>query len=215
MTGLEAPLAKSVRGKFITVEGIDGAGKSSHLDAIAHWVEQQGYACVKTREPGGTVLGEAVRELVLHTAMQPMTELLLVFAARAEHVRSVILPALERGDWVLSDRFTDATRAYQGGGRQVGQASIDALADLVHADCHPDLTLVFDVAPEQAAVRVKRRGATDRFESEKREFADRVRAGYLAIAAKEPTRCKVLDGSLPLPRVRENVLFALSALVSE
>lgn len=205
----------AARGKFITVEGIDGAGKSSHLDAIAHWVELQGHPCIKTREPGGTVLGEAIRELVLHTAMQATTELLLVFAARAEHVRTVIMPALERGDWVLSDRFTDATRAYQGSGRQMGQASIDVLAGLVHAECHPDLTLIFDLAPEQAAVRVKRRGATDRFESEQRAFADRVRAGYLTAAANEPARCKVLDGSLPLLTVRENVLLALSALVTE
>jgi dTMP kinase len=200
------------RGKFITVEGIDGAGKSSHLDAMAAWIESQGHRCVKTREPGGTPLGETLRELVLHQAMQPKTELLLVFAARAEHVACVIAPALARGDWVLSDRFTDATRAYQGNGRHMGQGSIDALAAMVHADCQPDLTLIFDLAPEQAAVRVKHRGAEDRFESEKRDFADRVRAGYLAAAANEPQRCTVLDGSLPLMQVRDNVIKALAGL---
>ncbi len=203
-----------IRGKFITLEGIDGAGKSSHLDAIAAWMESQGHRCVKTREPGGTPLGERLRELVLHEAMQPKTELLLVFAARAEHVDCVIAPALARGDWVLSDRFTDATRAYQGSGRQMGQGSIDALAQMVHADCQPDLTLIFDLAPEQAAVRVKNRGAEDRFESEKRDFADRVRAGYLAAAAQEPKRCTVLDGSLPLLEVRENVIKALVNLTN-
>ncbi|MBS0318908.1 MAG: dTMP kinase [Proteobacteria bacterium] len=189
------------RGRFITLEGIDGAGKSTHVPALQAAIAARGCTVVATREPGGTPLGEKLRELLLHEPMTADAETLLMFAARQEHVATVVRPALERGDWVLCDRFTDATYAYQGGGKAVDPARLDALAGWVHGDCHPDLTLLFDVplavsrarlASAQAAGRV-----LDRFELERDAFAERVRETYLARAAAEPRRFRIVDSTQP------------------
>ena len=201
------------RGCFITLEGVDGAGKSSHLDAIVDWVGTHvagAPACTLSREPGGTPLGEQLRAILLHQAMSPMSELLTVFAARAEHVAQRIAPALARGDWVVCDRFTDSTLAYQGGGRGLSTPAILQLAQLVHGDCQPDLTLIFDVSPDVASARVAGRGAADKFESETASFTAAVRAAYLGIAAREPQRCVLINGALPIAQVRTQVIDALN-----
>jgi dTMP kinase len=196
-------------GKFITIEGIDGAGKSSHLGAIAQWLRAQGLTVVETREPGGTALGEQLRGLILHEAMSPMAELLMVFAARAEHVAQVIAPALARGDWVVCDRFTDSTIAYQGGGRGMDLASIAQLAALTHAQCQPDLTLVFDIDLQVAAARVRGRGAEDKFESAPQSFARSVQAAYHGIVAQAPQRACLINGGQRIEAVRADVLAVL------
>jgi dTMP kinase len=196
---------------FITVEGIDGAGKSSHLAAIAGWLRERGCTVVETREPGGTPLGEQLRAMILHQTMSPMTELLAVFAARAEHVTQVIAPALARGDWVVCDRFTDSTRAYQGGGRGMDLAVIEKLATMSHPNCSPDLTLIFDIDLAVAAARVQGRGAEDKFEAAPQSFARKVQAVYRSIAAAEPQRCALIDGGQSLDMVRSDVLAVLQA----
>lgn len=183
------------RGRFITLEGIDGAGKSTQFDAIAQTLRARGLRLLQTREPGGTPLGEALRELMLNESMTPTTETLLMFAARAEHLNAVIRPALAAGQWVLCDRFTDATYAYQGAGRGVGDEPIAALEEWVHPDLQPDLTLLFDVAPEVAASRLAKSRNADRFESEQTAFFGAVRAAYLTRAAAEPSRFFVVDGA--------------------
>ncbi|KXW59278.1 dTMP kinase [Ferrovum myxofaciens] len=168
-------------GKFITLEGIDGAGKSTQLDTIQHWLEVRGVVVRRTREPGGTALAEALRPLLLNTPMSPLSEALLVFAGRHDHVTQVIEPALARGEWVLSDRFVDASFAYQGGGRGLSQDILKTLETWVCADFQPDLTLWFDLDPDIAAQRLARaRQEGDRFEREERAFFERVRAGYEA-----------------------------------
>jgi dTMP kinase len=197
------------RGRFITIEGIDGAGKSSHLQAIADWVRARGITVVQTREPGGTALGEQLRTLILHQTMSPMAELLAVFAARAEHLSLVIEPALARGDWVVCDRFTDSTRAYQGGGRGMDAALIEQLALLTHRHCNPDLTLIFDIELDVAAARVQGRGAEDKFESAPESFTRSVQAAYRAIASREPQRCIRIDGGQSMDAVRQAVLAVL------
>lgn len=200
--------------RFITVEGIDGAGKTTHLATITGWFARHGLPLVQTREPGGTPLGETLRTLVLQTPMTARTEALLVFAARAEHVAQVIAPALQAGQWVLSDRFSDASAAYQGGGRQLGEAAIVALETWTHPGLAPDLTLLFDLDPAIAAARVQQgRSERDRFEQEQVAFFARVRNAYLARAQAQPQRFCVLDASLPLPAVREQVLQALERLL--
>ncbi|MEP6609674.1 MAG: dTMP kinase [Burkholderiaceae bacterium] len=185
------------RGRFITFEGIDGAGKSTHIDASAEVLGARGVRLMLTREPGGTPLGEALRELVLHHAMTPDTETLLMFAARAEHLVKVIRPALAAGQWVLCDRFTDATYAYQAGGRGMPKQRIEQLEKWVHPDLKPDLTILFDVAPDVAAQRVvHRREASshaDRFEVEPLSFFEAVRAMYLKLARADPARFFVID----------------------
>jgi dTMP kinase len=198
------------RGKFITIEGIDGAGKSSHLSAIASWLRDRGQTVIETREPGGTPLGEQLRALILHETMSPMTELLAVFAARAEHLAMVIEPALARGDWVVCDRFTDSTRAYQGGGRGMDAALIEQLAALTHANCNPDLTLIFDIDLAVAAARVQGRGAEDKFESAPQSFARSVQEAYHAIVVSEPHRCLLINGGQSMEVVRKDVLNALN-----
>lgn len=178
-------------GKFLTFEGLDGAGKSTALRACAAFLEARGIAHVVTREPGGTPSGESIRALLLdrRSELSSDTELLLVFAARAEHLARVILPALERGHWVLCDRFTDATYAYQGGGRGIPDGRIDVLRDWVQGSLRPDLTVLVDATVELAGARLGTRGDTpDRFESEAHAFHERVRAAYLAILAREPVR---------------------------
>lgn len=183
----------SAPGKFITLEGVDGAGKSTHLDFVAGWLRQQGREVVVTREPGGTPLGETLRELLLHRHMDPDTELLLMFAARQEHLAALILPALARGAWVLSDRFTDASYAYQCGGRGIAAERIAALETWVQHGFQPDLTLLFDVPPEVAEARRSAARVADRFEREADSFFGRVRNAYLDRARAEPSRIRVLD----------------------
>lgn len=185
-----------MKGKFITFEGIDGAGKSTHVDASAARLRQRGVEVVVTREPGGTPLGEKLRALLLAEPMSVETETLLMFAARCEHVATVIAPALARGAWVISDRFTDATRAYQGGGRGVAQDKIDVLANWVHADTNPDVTFLFDLPREIAEQRLAGSRSLDRFERERTEFHVRVRDEYLRLAMANPARFRVIDASL-------------------
>jgi dTMP kinase len=185
-------------GKFITFEGIDGAGKSTQIERLAAHLKAQGQEVVVTREPGGTPVGEALRSVVLHQPMGVETEALVMFAARNEHVQTVIAPALARGAWVLCDRFTDATLAYQGGGRGVDMARLRLLARWCHDDCWPDRTFLFDLPPTVAAQRRGDREVAagtngDRFEQEQIAFFDRVRATYLQLAAVEPGRFCVID----------------------
>ena len=183
------------RGRFITFEGIDGAGKSTQLDAFSAVLRERGIAVVMTREPGGTPLGESLRQLILEQKMERETETLLLFAARAEHLARVIRPALAAGQWVLCDRFTDATYAYQAGGRGLPLDRVAALENWVHADFRPDLTVLFDIPPEVSARRLATARAADRFEGEQKEFFGRVRAQYLARAAQDPERFFVVDGT--------------------
>ena len=202
-----------MKGKFISFEGIDGAGKSTHIESVRALLTARCKTIVMTREPGGTELGEAIRGLFLGRSMSPNSEALLVFAARREHLEQVVWPALERGDWVLCDRFTDATFAYQGGGRQLGFDRVQALADWVHPNFAPDLTLLFDLAPDAAQDRVAHRGALDRIESEAIEFHARVRAAYLRRAQDEPERIKVLSSDQSKEIVRSRVLACVMQLL--
>jgi len=187
--------ASGIRPRFITFEGIDGAGKSTHISTVAGLIRARGVEVVVTREPGGTDLGESLRTLLLAEAMHLETETLLMFAARREHVAQVITPALARGAWVMSDRFTDATFAYQGGGRGVPADKIQALADWVHPGLTPDLTFLFDLSREVAAGRLAGNRDMDRFEVELTEFHERVRNTYLARAAAEPKRFCVIEAT--------------------
>ena len=180
-------------GKFITLEGVDGAGKSTHLGFVADWLRGQGREVIITREPGGTPIGETLRELLLHREMDADTELLLMFAARQEHLAGLILPALARGAWVVSDRFTDASYAYQCGGRGIAVERIAALEAWVQRGFQPDLTLLFDVPPEVAEARRSAARTADRFEREADSFFSRVRNAYLERARAEPARIHVLD----------------------
>lgn len=195
-----------MRGKFITLEGVDGAGKSTHLDWIASRIEAAGNKVVVTREPGGTPLGEELRRLLLSQAMHLETETLLMFAARREHLARVIVPALAEGSWVLSDRFTDASFAYQGGGRGLDLARIEILESWVHQGLQPDLTLIFDLSVEEAKCR--RAAATadpDRFEQENLDFFNRVRSVYLARAARFPQRIRLIDASRTVTDIRKSL----------
>jgi dTMP kinase len=193
-----------VPGKFITLEGVDGAGKSTHLDWIAMRLKAAGKKVVVTREPGGTPLGEELRKLLLAQPMHLETETLLMFAARREHLERVILPALAAGTWVLSDRFTDATFAYQGGGRGLDLQRIEILENWVHQGLQPDLTLIFDLSVEEAKRRrLAATSAPDRFEQEDLDFFARVRSVYLARAARYPYRIRVVDASRSVEDIRE------------
>jgi dTMP kinase len=195
-----------VRGKFLTLEGVDGAGKSTHLEWIARRLEAAGKQVVVTREPGGTPLGEELRKLLLAQPMHLETETLLMFAARREHLDQVILPALVAGSWVLSDRFTDASFAYQGGGRGLDLGRIEILENWVQQGLQPDLTLVFDVSVEEAKRR--RAAATalpDRFEQESLNFFARVRTVYLARAARYPERIRLIDASQTVEHIRKSL----------
>jgi len=203
-------------GKFITVEGIEGAGKSSNLSFIQRLLERAGKRVVFTREPGGTPLGEEVRDLLLghkHTVMADDTELLLMFGARAEHLSSVISPALESGKWVLCDRFTDASYAYQGGGRGIDWNRIRVLEQWVQGGLRPDLTLLLDLPVELGLERAGKRSEPDRFEREATAFFGRVRGAYLQIAENEPERVRLVDASLPLPQVQEQIATDLERLL--
>lgn len=183
--------------RFITFEGMDGAGKSTQIARAANWLRDRGHTVLLTREPGGTRLGEALRGLVLHESMHPDTEVLLMFAARGEHLAQVIAPALARGEWVLCDRFTDATFAYQGGGRGIDPTRLEVLETWVQRGLQPGLTLLFDLPCEVAAKRLAASGGDpDRFEREQVDFFNRVRTAYLARATDAPERIKVLDASV-------------------
>jgi dTMP kinase len=187
------------RGRFITFEGIEGAGKSSLQRAVAEALRASGHVVCATREPGGTPLAEEIRQLALarrSDGMPPTTELLLMFAARAAHVSQRLEPALARGEWVLCDRFTDASRAYQGGGRGLDEATIDALSAIAHPGLQPDLTFLLDLSPEAGLARARnRQEGGDRFEDEALAFFSRVRARYLQLAQNEPQRFRVLDAT--------------------
>ena len=196
------------RGKFITVEGIEGAGKSSNLEFIKVLLENSGKEVLFTREPGGTPLGEEIRNLLLghrHTGMADDTELLLMFAARAENLEQKIRPALDAGIWVLCDRFTDASYAYQGGGRGIDQKRIRALEEWTHGDLRPDLTLLLDLPVKVGLERAGNRSEPDRFEKEEVHFFEAVRQAYLQIAWDEADRVKVVDASCPLCEVQARI----------
>jgi dTMP kinase len=188
--------AAARRGRFITLEGVDGAGKSTHIPWIAERLRGGGREVVVTREPGGTPLAEKLRTLVLAEPMDPWCETLLMFAARADHVRGVIAPALARGAWVVCDRFTDATLAYQGAGKGVPPDRIRQLAEAAHPGLRPDCTLVFDCPYEVSQARLRGAGrALDRFEAEERTYFERVRAAYQSLARSEPGRVRLVDAS--------------------
>lgn len=195
-----------MQGKFITFEGIDGAGKSSHIAGVAEFLRGQGRTVVTTREPGGTPLGEKLRALLLNEPMHLETEALLMFAARREHLAQVIEPALARGEWVICDRFSDATYAYQGGGRGLDRHKLNTLEHWVHGHLQPDLTLVFDlpfsVARERIALQTRE---LDRFEQERADFHERVRQAYLERATAAPHRVKVIDANRSLDDIKKTV----------
>lgn len=188
----------AAKAKFITFEGIDGAGKSTHIAYLAKLLHARGKTVITTREPGGTALGEQLRALLLHEKMHLETEALLMFAARREHIAQVIEPALARGDWVISDRFTDATFAYQGGGRKLPLSKLSVLEQWVHPHLQPDLTLLFDVPLEVARSRLEATRELDKFEQEKTDFFEATRAEYLRRAAEFPQRFKVIDSTQPI-----------------
>ena len=189
--------------KFITFEGVDGAGKSTHLEWFAERLRSRGHDVLVTREPGGTPLGERLREILLSEAMHAETEALLMFAARREHVEQVIRPALQRGSWVISDRFSDASFAYQGGGRGVEFGKLELLEQWVHADLQPDLTLLFDIPVEVARQRLSNNASLDRFEQEQQDFFERVREAYLQRCRKHPQRFALIDAARTPDEVKE------------
>ncbi len=200
-------------GKFITFEGIDGAGKSSHISFVAEVLAARGKRVVSSREPGGTPLGEKLRELLLHETMHLETEALLMFASRREHMAQVIEPGIARGDWVLSDRFTDASFAYQSGARGMARDKMEALEAWVHAHLQPDLTLLFDVPIEVARERLDATRTLDKFEQEQADFFARCRAEYLRRAAQFPERFAVIDSTRSMDEVRAAVAEALERLL--
>ena len=204
-------------GRFITLEGIEGAGKSTIAKFVLGWLAQRGIPGRLTREPGGTPLAERIRQLVLERGaetLSPVTETLLMFAARDLHLQHVIRPALARGEWVVCDRFTDATRAYQGSGRGVDSGLIESLADAVHGGLAPDCTLLLDLPVSVGLARARGRGAgrSDRFEAETAPFFEKVRAGYLELARRKPGRFQVIDASAPLDAVEARVERILEEL---
>jgi len=206
------------RGCFITVEGTEGVGKSSNIAFIQATLQQAGIEVVTTREPGGTTLGEEVRELLLdhrHTGMSSDAELLLMFAARAQHIEQVIKPALDNGQWVLCDRFTDATYAYQGGGRGISNERIAALETWVQGALRPDITVLLDLPVEVGLARASARGAADRFEKEQQTFFEQVRNAYLAQAKKAPERYRVIDASRMLDEVQQQIAEVLQPILAE
>ena len=205
-------------GRFITLEGIEGAGKSTVARLVCEWLAARSIGARLTREPGGTPLAERVRQIVLERGeetLSPVTETLLVFSARAIHVENLIRPTLARGEWIVCDRFTDATRAYQGSGRGVDAAWIDSLAGVVHGGLQPDCTLLLDLPPAVGLERARRRSgvAADRFEAETEMFFTRVREGYLEVARREPHRVRVINAALELKQVEAQVVRVLEGLV--
>ncbi len=206
-------MSKDLQGRFITVEGTEGVGKSTNINFLCQLLKDKGIEIVLTREPGGTPLAEELRELLLTPREERVsqdTELLLMFAARAQHIENVIRPALARGAWVISDRFTDATFAYQGGGRGVEVESIRLLESLVQHGLHPDLTLLLDLDVEVGLQRASARSTPDRFEQEKVDFFGKVRAAYLERAKNEPNRFAVIDASCAIEEVQSQISAAVS-----
>jgi dTMP kinase len=199
-------------GPFITLEGVEGAGKSTQMARIRDWLEARGHLVIETREPGGTRISELIRDVVLHgqhPEMSPHTELLLIFAARAQHLDELIRPALARGEAVLCDRFTDASYAYQGGGRGLAAADIEALESMVQGELRPDLTLLLDLPAMRGLERTSGRGSEDRFESESLQFLERAREAYLERARAHPGRYAVIDASRSADRVWEQIRAVL------
>lgn len=199
--------------KFITFEGVDGAGKSTHLQWFADTLRQHGLEVLVTREPGGTPLGERLREILLNQPMHVETEVLLMFAARLEHIEQVIKPALQRGTWVVSDRFSDASFAYQGGGRGVALSKLEQLERWVHEDLQPDLTLLFDIPIEVARQRLSNNATLDRFEQEQGSFFERVRQAYLERCKKHPRRFALIDAAQTPEEVKADLGKVIQALI--
>lgn len=199
-------------GKFITLEGMDGAGKSTHIPNIIAALQANGHEVVSTREPGGTALGERLRELLLHEPMHAETETLLMFAARREHIASIICPALNRGAYVLSDRFTDATYAYQCGAKGVSASKVQSLEVWVQEKLQPDITLLFDVPVEVSMQRLASARMPDKFERENAEFFTKIRDAYLQRAQQNPARFRIINANLPLEMVKQSVEDIVSTL---
>ncbi len=202
-------MAQGNKGRFITVEGVDGAGKSTQIEVIAQTIQKRGINLVRSREPGGTPTAELIREILLHESLTAKAELLLMFAARQENLDKVVRPALAAGKWVLCDRFTDASYAYQAYGRGLPIDLVKTLEDFVHPDIKPDLTVLFDLDTEIAASRLQ--NDLDRFEAEDKEFHKRVRNGYLQLAKNEPDRFMVIDASQPKEIISEELIKKFSA----
>ena len=207
---------QSIRGKLITLEGSEGGGKSSHIGAIEDLLTEVGKTVVVTREPGGTAVAERIRSVLLDPetiGISADTETLLMFAARADHITQVVAPALDRGDWVVCDRFTDATYAYQGGGRGIPDERIETLEQWVQGDLRPDLVLILDLDVKLGLERIHTRGQSDRFERERLEFFARVREKYLARARVLPNQYRIIDASASLEQVRASILSAVRSLL--
>lgn len=200
-------------GKFISFEGIDGAGKSTHIGFVADYLKAHGKTVVSTREPGGTGIGEKLRALLLHEKMHLETEALLMFASRREHIAQVIEPGIARGDWVISDRFTDASFAYQGGGRGLDRVKMEALENWVHPHLQPDLTLLFDVPLDVARARLDATRTLDKFEQEKADFFAACRNEYLRRAAQFPDRIVVIDSTCSIEATRATLAEILQKLL--
>jgi len=202
------------RGKFITLEGMDGAGKSTHIPDIIEQLEAQGHYVVSTREPGGTALGEELREILLHKHMHPETETLLMFAARREHIANIVEPALAQGACVVSDRFTDATYAYQSGAKGVPAEKIKQLEAWVQGDLQPDLTLLFDVPVATSLKRLADAREPDKFERENAQFFEKLRAAYLSRAKENPARFRIVNANQALDKVKEEVKVIVNEIIS-
>ena len=206
-----------MRGKFVTVEGIEGVGKSTNIDFLSSIIEEKGFIVLRTREPGGTPMAERIREMLLEHGEEPLpdiAELLLFFASRSLHISNTIRPALAAGQWVVCDRFTDASRAYQGHGRGLDLERINLLAAWVQEDLQPDLTLLLDAPVDLGMARTEKRGEADRLDSEDAGFYQRVRDGYLGLAAAEPQRFAVIDASRELAQVQAAIKLEINRLVS-
>lgn len=203
-------------GKFITLEGGEGVGKSTNIEFVSRYLKENGKSVITTREPGGTELGEKIRKILLDLktgTISNETELLLIFAARAQHLQQIILPSVRSGNWVLCDRFTDASYAYQGGGRGINEVKIKGLENWVQNGYSPDLTLLLDVPVDVGLERAGKRGALDRFEVEKRDFFDRVRQSYLSLSRRHPHRIKVINANRPLADVQADIADCLNEIL--
>ena len=206
----------SVRGKFLTIEGVEGVGKTTNIQFIKDWLSLHKIPYLTSREPGGTPIAEEIRQVLLTPRDEIVcdkTELLLMFAARAQHIEQVIVPELDKGNWVLCDRFTDATYAYQGAGRSMDSQIISDLESMIQGKLRPDLTLILDIPPQEGLKRANKRGALDRFEQEKIEFFERVRKSYQLIAKRDSERCVVIDASQTLENVQASIKTALEGFL--